>query len=86
MIAKILARINKGACTQDILAEEFGLRKNTVAALLEFMVHEGYLEEIVCETECRACPLKCDVPMPTKMHTVTLKGRRYIKNKKSKVH
>jgi hypothetical protein len=80
MIAKILSRINKGACTQDVLEQELGISKNKLMALLEFIVREGYLEETVCETKCRACPLKCAILTPVKMYKVTSKGMKYIKN------
>jgi hypothetical protein len=81
MIAKILARINKGSCTQDVLEQELGISKNMLMALLEFMVQRGYLKEVSCESKCSGCPLKCFVPTTVKMYAITQKGIAYLKNK-----
>lgn len=80
MIAKILASINKGACTEDMLAQKLSTSKNMIVASLEFMVHEGYLEETSCENKSLGCPLKCSIPIPVRMYAITQKGITHLKN------
>jgi hypothetical protein len=83
MIAKILVRINKGTCTKDALSQELGIRKRIIEEALSFMHHEGFLEEITCNSRCGDCPMNC-VTTNVKMYTITQKGINHIKNEERK--
>jgi aldehyde:ferredoxin oxidoreductase len=80
LIKEVLLKVGKGK-TVDAISRELGIRGSTFRAMLEFMVKEGYLEEIDCENNCVSCPMKCRAPMNIKMYMLTKKGGEYIKEK-----
>ena len=57
----ILSKINEGK-TLDGLSKELGMRESTIRAIIDSMIHIGYLEEIQCRTGCKMCPTKCSSP------------------------
>jgi hypothetical protein len=78
-LMKILSGI-RGVNTIDSLAEELDMRKSTVQAMVDFMLHAGYIEETTCGNLCSACPMNCGSPPPSgmKMYVVTEKGRSIL--------
>ena len=64
------------------LSRKLGLSSPTVQAMIELMVHQGYLEEIRCGTGCSMCPTNCDslTSSKIKMYRLTEKGMESIKN------
>lgn len=84
---EILSRITEGK-TFDLLSRELGMRKSTVEAIVDSMVHTGHLEEILCGIGCRICPMKCSSPQSTsrmKMYAITRKGIERIKRAEAEV-
>jgi len=90
---ELLHRIEKGS-TLDELANEFGMRKSVLVAIIEFMVRAGYLSEIRSEKGqgCAGCPMSgmCSVPVSggsgkVKMYMLTGKGMESIKEAKKEV-
>ena len=41
--------------TPDQLAEELEMRKQTINAIIEFLVHQGLVKEIDCNSACESC-------------------------------
>jgi predicted ArsR family transcriptional regulator len=80
LIKEVLLKVGKGK-TVDAISRELGIRGSTFRALLEFMVNEGYLEEIECENSCVSCPMQCRAPLNIKMYMLTEKGGEYIGEK-----
>jgi len=78
---KILSIISEeNSVNVDTLSRELGLRAPTVQAMVDLMVHQGYLEEIRCGTGCSMCPMNCSLTSSKiKMYRLTEKGKRYIK-------
>ena len=77
----ILFKISKGK-TMGALSRELGMRKSTVQAMIDSMIHIGYIEEIRCKTGCGICPIKCanpQFPAGIRMYALTDKGMVYIK-------
>lgn len=77
---EIILKINEGK-TIDIISKELGMRKSTIRAMVDWMVHQGYLDEIRCGTGCSICSMNCS-SLPSskvKMYTVTGKGMECIK-------
>ncbi|RLF49255.1 MAG: hypothetical protein DRN20_02625 [Thermoplasmata archaeon] len=59
----------------DTLSRELGLSNSTVRAMIDLMVHHGYLEEIQCGSSCGMCPMKCSSSSSKiKMYRLTEKG------------
>jgi len=76
---KVLSIISEGK-TLDALSRELGLRISTVRAMIDLMVHQGYLEEVRCESDCGICPINCDsMVSKIKMYRLTGKGMECIK-------
>ena len=76
----ILSKISKGK-TVDALSRELDMRESTLRAMVDSMVHEGYLEEI-CGSGCGTCPMRCasqSSSSKTKLYAVTEKGIECIK-------
>ena len=65
----------------DALSRELGLRGPTVQAMIDLMVHQGYLEEIKCGSGCSMCPMNCGslTSSKIKMYGLTEKGMECIK-------
>ena len=63
------------------LSRKLGLSSPTVQAMIELMVHQGYLEEIRCGTGCSMCPTNRDslASSKIKMYRLTEKGMESIK-------
>ena len=78
-LRKILSGI-KGVNTIDGLAKDLNMRKFTVQAMVDFMVHAGYIEEITCRSRCSSCLMNCGTPPPSgmKIYVVTEKGRSIL--------
>jgi hypothetical protein len=78
-LRKILSGI-KGVKTIDSLAEELNMGKSTVQAMVDFMLHTGYIEEITCGNRCSSCSMDCGIQPPSgmKLYVVTEKGRSIL--------
>ena len=65
----------------EALSRELGLRGPTVQAMIDLMVHQGYLEEIRCGSGCSMCPMNCGslTSSKIKMYRLTGKGMGCIK-------
>ncbi|MCD6108165.1 MAG: MarR family transcriptional regulator [Thermoplasmata archaeon] len=65
----------------EALSRELGLRGPTVQAMIDLMVHQGYLEEIRCGSGCSMCPMNCSslTSSKIKMYRLTGKGMGCIK-------
>lgn len=77
VIKEVLLRASKGK-TVDAVSRELSIRKSTLQAMLEFILKEGYLEEINNGGNCAACPMKCRTSMNVKIYRLTNKGKEYI--------
>jgi len=64
----------------DALSRELGLRGPTVQAMIDLMVHQGYLEEIRCGSGCNMCPMNCGslTSSKIKMYRPTGKGIKCV--------
>ena len=51
---KILKELGSGK-TPDDLAKELDMRRETIEAILELMVHRGVIKEIDCDSACSNC-------------------------------
>ena len=76
-IREILSIISKEGITnlQD-LSRKVDLSISTLRALIETMVHQGYLEEVRCEGNCGICRINCNSKL--KMYMLTGKGMRRV--------
>ena len=52
--ATILTELRSGT-TPDRLAKKFDMRKQTVSAMLEHLVHQGLVKKIDCSSGCNRC-------------------------------
>ena len=69
----------ENAVNLQALSKKLGLSIPTLRGIIESMVHQGYLEEIRCESDCGICPINCDFMVSKiKMYRLTEKGMRYI--------
>ena len=78
---EILMRINEGK-TLEIISKEVDMRKSTIRARVDSMIHEGYLEQIQYKSGCSMCPVSCN-SQPScssgiKMYALTEKGKHLI--------
>ena len=76
--ARILRRMRKGTCTVKTLAHDLDMGERTVEAILSFMVHDGYIEDVSCSNTCRLCPMSCNQDASIKMYTLTSKSIEYL--------
>ena len=76
-VKEILSIISKEGITnlQDI-SRKVDLSISTLRALIETMVHQGYLEEVECKSNCGICPIRCNSKL--KMYILTDKGMRCV--------
>ncbi|MBS3786847.1 MarR family transcriptional regulator [Candidatus Bipolaricaulota bacterium] len=51
---KVLTGLKSGK-TPDQLAEELEMRKQTISAIIELLVHQGLVKEIDCSSACESC-------------------------------
>ena len=73
---EILSKIAEGK-TLDIISKEIDKRESTVRAMVDSMIHNGYLEEIGYTSGCNMCSMRCSHNSPNsqiKMYMVTDKG------------
>jgi len=77
---EILSIISEeNAVNLQALSKKLGLSIPTLRAIIGSMVHQGYLEEVRCESDCGICPINCDFMVSKiKMYRLTEKGMRYI--------
>lgn len=81
MRKKIILSIISEENTVDTnaLSKKLDMGTSTLKAMIDFMVHQGYLEEIDCGRGCNACPVKCNVlSSKIKIYKLTKKGMKYI--------
>lgn len=76
--SRILKRMKKGTCTIKTLAHNMGMGERTVEAVLAFMVHDGYIEEVSCNNNCKLCPMSCNQDTLVKMYALTSKSIKYL--------
>ena len=70
---EILSIISKERITNlQALSRKVDLGISTLRALIETMVHQGYLEEVRCEGNCGICRINCNSKL--KMYMLTEKG------------
>ncbi len=75
----VLSEISNGN-TVNTLAREMDVNTSTLLALIDFLVHEGYLEQ-VSMNNCTCCGSNChdgSCKPETKIYAITSKGVRYI--------
>ncbi len=77
--AKLLMRIKKGTCSIKTLASDLNKNESIVEAVLAYMMHDGYIDEIRCNNGCRMCPVGCNTSS-VKMYTLTPKSIQYLKS------
>jgi len=53
---RILNELRSGKGPEK-LAKDLGMRKQTVIAMLELLVHEGLVKEIDCSSACEGCAM-----------------------------
>ena len=78
---EILSIISKeGVANLHALSRKLSLSIPTLRAMIESIAHQGYLEEIRCESSCSICPMNCGpLSSKTKIYRLTKKGMKYIK-------
>ncbi|MEA3293922.1 MAG: hypothetical protein U9P81_02950 [Euryarchaeota archaeon] len=75
----VLSEIRNGN-TVNTLAREMDVNTSTLLALIEFLVHEEYLEQVNMNS-CTGCGSNChdgSCKPETKIYAITSKGVRYI--------
>jgi len=75
---KLLMGIKNGKNTLESLASDLDKSKGIVDAFLAYMIHDGYIEEVSCDSKCRLC-IGC-TGSSAKMYALTSKGLQYIKS------
>lgn len=79
VIKHVLSEIRNGN-TVNTLAREMGVNTSTLLALVDFLVHEEYLEQ-VSMNNCTGCGSNChdgSCKPETKIYALTSKGLQYI--------
>ena len=74
-----LSEIRNGN-TVNTLAREMDVNTSTLLALIDFLVHEGYLEQVSMNS-CTSCGSNChdrSCKPGTKIYALTSKGVQYI--------
>jgi len=80
---KLLHRMREGGADINAVAQDLGIGRGTLDAILEMAVREGYLEKASIRSNCGGCPLhgtcgvepsECD---KTEMYIVTPKGEKF---------
>ncbi|MCD6411018.1 MAG: winged helix-turn-helix transcriptional regulator [Thermoplasmata archaeon] len=76
-IREILSIISKEGITnlQD-LSRKVDLSISTLHALIETMIHQGYLKEVECKGNCGICRINCNSKI--KMYMLTEKSMRCV--------
>ena len=70
---KIIRKISNGATLHSI-ARDLDIGKRTLDAVIAYMEHNGYIEEIPCRSRCGICNRGCLPKAPVKMYGLTLRG------------
>ena len=76
----ILSRIREGK-TIYAIGRELDMRETTIRAIVDSLVHDGYLEKMSCGGGCRMCPASCSLPSSSEMrvYIITRKGMKHVK-------
>lgn len=78
---KILLKILEGKTIGDI-AKELNMGEHTIRAIIDSMIHAGYIMVVQCGNGCNMCPMKCDpLPSTIKMYMLTEKGMEYLRQR-----
>ncbi len=75
---KLLMGIKKGTCSIRTLASDLNKNESVVKAVLAYMRHDGYIEEVSGNSKCRLC-MGC-MGSSAKMYTLTPKGLQSLKS------
>ena len=54
-LEKVLGGLKSGK-TPSKLARDLDMRKETIVAMIEFLVHQGKVREVDCDSACKSCP------------------------------
>ena len=67
--------------TIDAIGKELDMRETTIRAIVDSLVHNGYLEEMSCGGGCSMCPASCSLPSSSgiRAYIITRKGMKYVK-------
>ena len=76
--AKLLMRIKKGTCSIKTLVSDLNKNESIVEAVLAYMMHDGYIEEVSGNNTCKMC-MGCR-NTSLKMYTLTPKSIQYLKS------
>ncbi len=60
---RLLEEIEQGK-TLDELVATLEMRRQTVKAMIELLVHQGKLKEVDCNSSCDGCPMSKSCPVP----------------------
>ena len=60
---KILTALEEGK-TLDELVETLDMRKQTIRAMIDLLKHQGFIEEVDCNSSCNSCPMSKSCPIP----------------------
>lgn len=83
MMKKILHRMREGSVDINAMARDLGIRRDTLDAILEMAVWEGYLEKASATSSYSTCflsgrcgvdPSECD---KMEMYILTPEGEKY---------
>ena len=87
-IREILSIISKEDVTNlQALSRKVDISISTLRALIEAMVHQGYLEEVRRRGGCSKCSMNCGFSISkTKIYRLTEKGTKCIKDTSDRVH
>lgn len=69
----IIGKIRNGT-TLSSIARDLHIGKRTLDAIIAYMEHNGYIEEIACRSRCGICNRRCSAEAPFKMYGLTLRG------------
>jgi len=60
----LLRKIRTGKSVAEI-SRILDMRKNTVQAMIETLVHQGKIKQIDCHEGCNSCPMSGSCPVPS---------------------
>lgn len=60
---RLLEEIEKGK-TLNELVETLDMRRQTIKAMIELLLHQGKLKEVDCNSTCDGCPMSKSCPVP----------------------
>ena len=85
VLKDVLQKVQKGGPDIDSMAQELGIGRGTLDAVLEMAVREGYLEKASATPCCSGCPLggmcktKSSGRGGIRMYALTPDGEKYVK-------